>query len=97
MFCSKCGAQLDNTAKFCASCGTPVETPVTNTTPQSDQVDRQAQWNSQWSASAPSPAYNTSPISTQTKKKLQWWHILFDCFRWTNSFDFNYCRRFWIK
>lgn len=76
MFCSKCGAQLDNAAKFCASCGTPVETPVTNTTPQSDRVDRQAQWNSQWSASAPSPAYNTSPISTQTKKKLQWWHIL---------------------
>lgn len=76
MFCPKCGTQLDNTAKFCATCGTPIDTPTTNTTPQSDQVDRQAQWNSQWSTPTTPPTYNASPISTPAKKKLQWWHIL---------------------
>ena len=27
MFCSNCGNQIDDTAKFCENCGTPVDTP----------------------------------------------------------------------
>ena len=27
-FCSRCGAQLEDTAKFCSSCGKPVDAPA---------------------------------------------------------------------
>lgn len=42
MFCSKCGSKLDSTAKFCDSCGTPVQnvsqTPINNVTYNSNNT-----------------------------------------------------------
>jgi len=31
MFCSKCGKEIDNNAKFCMACGNPTETGADNT------------------------------------------------------------------
>lgn len=59
MFCSKCGTQLDNSAKFCASCGNPIETPFINTSPP--PIKRQEQWSSQWN----------SPVQPKTKPKVK--------------------------
>lgn len=59
MFCSKCGTQLDNSAKFCASCGNPIETPSINTSPP--PIQRQEQWSSQWN----------SPVQPKTKPKAK--------------------------
>lgn len=72
MFCSNCGTELPDDAKFCASCGTPVNLNPNEPTPQ-----RQA-----------SPPHPTSPsqtaavIGTTTKAKPTWkkvvtWAFLF--------------------
>ena len=31
MFCTHCGTQMDDSAKFCTNCGAPTGAPATNT------------------------------------------------------------------
>ena len=54
MFCSKCGAQIEDGTKFCPKCGQPAETataPESATAPASEPV----------SAPAPAPAPAAAP------------------------------------
>jgi hypothetical protein len=62
IFCTVCGAQLDDGAKFCTSCGNPVETKVAEEyTPQPEQPVYTE-------PVAPEPAY-TQPVYTQSAEQ----------------------------
>jgi len=62
VFCSKCGAQLNDAAKFCAECGTPVVVQTVNVSPPPVDSNKQAQWSSQWNTP-------TQPKTKPTVKK----------------------------
>lgn len=60
MFCSKCGAQIEDGTKFCPKCGQPAETataPESATAPASEPV------------SAPAPAPAPAPAAAPKKPK----------------------------
>lgn len=57
MFCSKCGAQIPDNAKFCDKCGAPI-------TPLNTEVKQQAE------AAAPTAAVN--PVQASSQKKKVW-------------------------
>ena len=58
IFCTVCGAQLDDGAKFCTSCGNPVETKV------AEEYAPQPEQPVYTEPVAPEPAY-TQPVYTQ--------------------------------
>jgi len=69
MFCSECGAQIADNAKFCASCGTNVDNQATEQTSQEQKATSPA-----------SPQPTTTPTTTQSKptwKQIVTWVFLF--------------------
>ena len=55
-FCTKCGKQLDSSAKFCSGCGEPVNPPVVHTTPVGEiRVPQEPP------VYEPRPAYQSAP------------------------------------
>ena len=69
MFCSECGTQIPDNAKFCASCGTNIENQTAEQRPQEQNAP-----------STESPQPTTSPIAAQPKptwKKVVTWAFLF--------------------
>ena len=64
MFCSKCGAQIEDGTKFCPKCGQPAETataPESATAPASEPVSAPAP--------APAPAPAAAPAAAPKKPK----------------------------
>jgi len=43
-FCTKCGKKLDESAKFCPSCGTPLEVVASQPTPLASWGERFVAW-----------------------------------------------------
>lgn len=66
MFCTHCGAQLNDSAKFCHCCGTPVTGPqAQNQNPAQSQTQSQFQAQPQFQAQAQFQAPPTSPAFSQ--------------------------------
>ena len=76
MFCCKCGSKVDDNAKFCANCGTVVESisqqvQQPQMTTNNDLPSLQADWQTQWNSQRGMPIQQKKQL-----KKMQWWHIL---------------------
>lgn len=69
MFCSKCGKQLADNARFCSECGSSINSEFD---PQKININSIQQIQKEKDISY---SKNESPIN-KAKKKLQWWHIL---------------------
>ncbi len=69
MFCSKCGKQLADNARFCSECGSSINSEFD---PQKVNINSIQQIQKEKDITY---SKNESPTNKQ-KKKLQWWHIL---------------------
>lgn len=74
-FCSKCGNQIEDTARFCNVCGAPVATAAPQNSgysaPNQYSNPNQYQYSSpnQYSTYAPTPTYAQSEVSAGAKAK----------------------------
>ena len=69
MFCSECGTQLADNAKYCASCGTNIDNQAAQQAPQEQKA-----------TSPESPQHTAAPTTAQPKptwKKIVTWAFLF--------------------
>jgi TM2 domain-containing membrane protein YozV len=62
MFCSKCGAQNDDSARFCQKCGSPLAAPSPNPPPP-------AQGPAPPQVQAPPPLYQAPPIPVDPRMR----------------------------
>ena len=66
MICNKCGAQLNDGAKFCKSCGAKMEAQTVSSTPQPQYSVSQPQYSAPQTQSTPqkpTPKYNNTAIT----------------------------------
>lgn len=69
MFCKKCGTQLNENAKFCAVCGTPVGTNLNQAQPAAQQAEPFAQAQP---AQQADPFAQVQPAAQQAGPAQQW-------------------------
>lgn len=72
MFCSNCGTQIPNTAKFCANCGTPVSAVAPGgAAPPSAQSPLQPQILGSWALVGTFGLGLLSPVMSALVKRVQ--------------------------
>ena len=103
MYCSNCGAKIDDNAKFCPSCGTPVKNSVSDdkkTVEESNSSLNSVETQQNVFAQTSESSNQNSPARPNVSKS---WQRIFDTFDKANAFEKGYFRMntkglgFWEK